>query len=252
VLIQELTRQASLDLLARTHLGRLACAQGAQPYVVPVSFVYDKNSLYIFSTVGQKIEWMRANPLVCVEADEVVSPRQWVSVVVFGRYEELLDMPEWPGARAYAYKVLQQNAVWWEPAFVKMSYHDRQRPLVPVFYRIHVVRIIGHRATPDPVAPPDTRLSMTDSGEIGRLQKLLGQIRGKLKKPGVHRLPVVVTALARRDGMTERGGIDGPAPHHVGPSGPAVTHPLEGPKSPGPRVWQADAARAGEAMSGLL
>lgn len=71
MLIQELTRQASLDLLARTHLGRLACTQGARPYVVPVYFAYHNGYLYSFSTVGQKIEWMRANPLVCVEADEV-------------------------------------------------------------------------------------------------------------------------------------------------------------------------------------
>ena len=76
MLIQELTRQASLDLLARTRFGRLACAQGAQPYVVPFYFVYDNDCLYSFSTIGQKIEWMRANPLVCVEADEVVSPHQ--------------------------------------------------------------------------------------------------------------------------------------------------------------------------------
>src|ERR1700674_1399373 len=93
MLIQELTRQASLDLLARLHLGRLACAQENQPYIVPIYFAYNDGCLYSFSTVGQKIEWMRANPLVCVEADEVVSPQQWVSVVVFGRYEELPDKP---------------------------------------------------------------------------------------------------------------------------------------------------------------
>ena len=73
-LIQELTRQASLDLLARTRLGRLACTQGNQPYIVPLYFAYKDECLYGFSTTGQKIEWMRANPLVCIEADEVVSP----------------------------------------------------------------------------------------------------------------------------------------------------------------------------------
>ena len=88
MLIEELTRQASLDLLAGTRLGRLACARGPQPYVVPFYFAYHHNCLYSFSTVGQKIEWMRANPLVCVEADQVVSPHEWVSVIVFGRYEE--------------------------------------------------------------------------------------------------------------------------------------------------------------------
>lgn len=148
VLIQELTRQASLDLLARTHLGRLACAHGTQPYVVPVYFAYDNESLYSFSTVGQKIEWMRVNPLVCVEADEVISPEQWVSVIVFGRYEELPDTPQWQSARTVAYTVLKRNAVWWEPAYVKTILHGTERPLVPVFYRIHGLRITGHRATP--------------------------------------------------------------------------------------------------------
>lgn len=180
MLIQELTRQASLDLLARMHLGRLACTQGARPYVVPVYFAYDHGYLYGFSTVGQKIEWMRANPLVCVEADEVVSPEQWVSVIVFGRYEELPDTPEWQGARTVAHTVLKRNAVWWEPAYVKTILHGTQRPLVPVFYRIHSLQITGHRATPDPVTPAtNTRLSMTDSGEDGWLQNLLRPIRGR-------------------------------------------------------------------------
>ena len=33
----------------------------------------DNDYLYSFSTVGQKIEWMRANPNVCVETDEVTN-----------------------------------------------------------------------------------------------------------------------------------------------------------------------------------
>ena len=150
VLIEELTRQASLDLLARTRLGRLACAQGAQPYVVPSYFTYDaRNShLYSFSTVGRKIDWMRANPLVCVEVDEVVSAQEWVSVIAFGRYEELPDTPEWRSARTFAYKLLQQHAMWREPASVKTIHPGPARPLLPIFYRIHVVQITGHRATP--------------------------------------------------------------------------------------------------------
>jgi len=183
VLIQELTRQASLDLLARTRFGRLACAQGTQPYVVPFYFVYDNDCLYSFSTVGQKIEWMRANPLVCVEVDEVMSPEQWMSVIVFGRYEELLDTPEYQGARAFPHTLLKRHAVWWEPAYAKTILHGTQRPLVPVVYRIHGLQITGHRAIPDqPVTPPDTRLSMTDSGDDGWLQRLLRQVWGKRKQ----------------------------------------------------------------------
>ncbi len=180
MLIQELTRQASLDLLARTRLGRLACAQGIQPYVVPFYFVYENDCLYSFSTVGQKIEWMRANPMVCVEADEVVSPEEWMSVIVFGRYEELLDTPEYQGERAFAHTLLKGHAAWWEPAYVKTILHGTPRPLVPVVYRIRGLQITGHCAVPDrPVTPPDTRLPLTDSGEDGWLQRLLRKARGK-------------------------------------------------------------------------
>lgn len=179
VLIHELTKQASLDVLARTSLGRLACAQGAQPYAVPFSFTYDDNYLYSFSTVGQKIEWMRANPLVCVETDEVISSQQWVSIVVFGRYEELPDTPTFRWERGHAEYLLQKVAVWWEPGYSKTILHGKQRPLVPVFYRIRVVQISGHRASPEPAALPDTRLSRTDSGENGWLQRMLRQVRGR-------------------------------------------------------------------------
>jgi nitroimidazol reductase NimA-like FMN-containing flavoprotein (pyridoxamine 5'-phosphate oxidase superfamily) len=148
MVINELTREASLEFLARAYLGRLACAQGDQPYVVPINFVYHHTYLYSFSTVGKKIEWMRSNPLVSVEVDEIVSSQQWVSVIGFGRYEELPDTPRWSGERIRAGELLQQKAMWWEPGFAKTILHGIERPLVPVFYRIYIASITGHRATP--------------------------------------------------------------------------------------------------------
>src|SRR5450755_1149288 len=111
MLIQEMTRRASLDLLARTRFCRLACAHEGQPYILPFYFTYNNNSLYGASTIGQKIDWMRRNPLVCVEADEVASPSEWMSVVVFGRYEELPDTHEYQPERAFAYGVLQKQSM---------------------------------------------------------------------------------------------------------------------------------------------
>jgi len=115
---------------------------------VPFYFAYQNNSLYGASTVGQKIDWMRKNPLVCVEVDEVESPQKWISAVVFGRYEELPDTPEYHRERAVAHNVLQKQRMWWEPGYVKTILHGTERPLVPVFYRISIGHITGHRATP--------------------------------------------------------------------------------------------------------
>ncbi len=165
MLIHELTRQASLDVLARTHLGRLACAQGMQPYVVPFHFAYQDYRLYSFSMPGQKIDWMRANPLVCVEADQL-RREQWTTIVVFGRYEELSDTAEMRSERAFALELLQQRAEWWEPGYVKIM-HDGAPPApVPIFYRINVVQITGRRATPAPGAP-DTRRPTAGSANNG-------------------------------------------------------------------------------------
>jgi len=94
MLIREMSREECLRMLAGATLGRLACAQENQPYVVPVYLAYDEVSgcLYGFTTCGQKIEWMRANPLACVEVDEVAANDQWRSLVAIGRYEELPDL----------------------------------------------------------------------------------------------------------------------------------------------------------------
>jgi hypothetical protein len=65
--IVELSRKASLTLLTKLRLARLACAKGLQPYITPIHYAYHDGYFYSFSTVGQKINWMRANPLVCLE-----------------------------------------------------------------------------------------------------------------------------------------------------------------------------------------
>jgi nitroimidazol reductase NimA-like FMN-containing flavoprotein (pyridoxamine 5'-phosphate oxidase superfamily) len=148
--IEELGTATCLELLARLRRGSLACAQGNQPYITPFFFAYHGSFIHSFSTVGQKIEWMRANPLVCIEADEVVSPQEWASVVVFGRYEELPDSPQWRSDRQLVHDLLQRRTIWWEPGYARTTLDDGSvRPLVPVFFRISIEKITGRRACSD-------------------------------------------------------------------------------------------------------
>jgi nitroimidazol reductase NimA-like FMN-containing flavoprotein (pyridoxamine 5'-phosphate oxidase superfamily) len=175
MLIHELTRQESLDVLASTHLGRLACCQRMQPYIVPFHFAYQNDYLYGFSMPGQKIDWMRANPLVCVEADHM-RREQWSTVVVFGRYVELSDTAEMRSERALALELLQQRAMWWEPGSVGITPAGTPPARVPIFYRIDIVQITGRRATAEPGAP-DTRQSTADSAKSGWLHKLVRGVR---------------------------------------------------------------------------
>src|SRR5205085_2831702 len=87
--ITRMQDQECRDTLARLAFGRLGCARENQPYIVPIYFAYEVECLYGFATSGQKIEWMRTNPRVCIQSDEVLGNDNWTSVVVLGRYEEL-------------------------------------------------------------------------------------------------------------------------------------------------------------------
>jgi nitroimidazol reductase NimA-like FMN-containing flavoprotein (pyridoxamine 5'-phosphate oxidase superfamily) len=147
--IHEMSENECRAALKRASFGRLACARDNQPYVIPTYFASEGYHLYGSSTLGQKIEWMRANPRVCVEIDELTSHDEWMSVIVFGRYEELPNTPENQVVRAQALELLQRRAMWWEPAYVSASQRDMPHSTTPISFRIHIDRITGHRATPD-------------------------------------------------------------------------------------------------------
>jgi hypothetical protein len=189
MIIREMSEAECLQVLARARLARLACALENQPYVVPVYLTYDEDSrcLYGFTTPGQKVEWMRANPLVCVEVDRIAAYDQWVSVIAFGRFEELPETTESDGARLKApvrprevaetmsawssdsparrcedegcddereraWCVLKSNPVWSEPGcsvWAARARRNAAEPLTPLYYRIWIDRVTGHEATRD-------------------------------------------------------------------------------------------------------
>jgi uncharacterized protein len=153
MLVHELTAAQCEEVLARTSVGRLACARHDQPYVVPVSFYleHSEKALYSFSAVGQKVDWMRDNPKVCVEVDEIHERLHWTTVVVFGRYEEIGHSEQEHAARRRAYELFQQRSDWWLPGVGKLATGEEHA--TPLIYRIRMDKITGRRATPAKAAP---------------------------------------------------------------------------------------------------
>jgi nitroimidazol reductase NimA-like FMN-containing flavoprotein (pyridoxamine 5'-phosphate oxidase superfamily) len=180
MVIEEMTRDDCLHVLARTRLGRLACARENQPYIVPVYCVYEEPFLYGFTTPGQKVEWMRSNPLVCVELDEVRDSDEWTSIIIFGRYDELPETSEWQQERARAHELLQRHARWWEPGSAYGARRNPQRPLTPVFYRIRIGQISGRRAKPDLVQSARSLQRLAAEERQGRLRRLLRALTTRL------------------------------------------------------------------------
>jgi len=58
-------------LLKDAPVGRLATCRGSEPYVVPVSFVYENGRIIVHgSAKGKKMDNITSNPKVCFEVDE--------------------------------------------------------------------------------------------------------------------------------------------------------------------------------------
>ncbi len=142
MLIRSLGKPECSEVLAGNRLGRLACAQGGRPYVVPIYFAFEDHCLYAFSMPGKKIEWMRANPLVSVLIEERGRGREWKSAVVDGRYEELPERIQ----RERAWALLSEHSNWWEPGALKPVTPPIADQSDHVFFRILIDQLSGREA----------------------------------------------------------------------------------------------------------
>ena len=103
----------SEEIIKKSTVCRLAMVDGRKPYLVPLSFGYEANSLYFHSALkGMKIDILRTNPNVCFEFDipgELIkgeSPCKWSvqyqSIIGFGKAEFL----EKPAEKRDAFRVI--------------------------------------------------------------------------------------------------------------------------------------------------
>ncbi len=140
--IQEMSEQECRAFLGGASFGRLGCALDNQPYVVPIQLAYEGDYLYSFGTQGQKIEWMRANPKVCVQADKIGGEFEWASVIVTGTYEELVE-PRFEQEKAHARKLLDTRDRWWLNAFAERQLKTGDDLISPIFFRIKIASLSG-------------------------------------------------------------------------------------------------------------
>jgi len=144
--IDELGEAECREILSRASVGRLGCSLNDQPYVVPVGIAYEENDIYVFSTLGQKIKWMRTNPKVCVQVDEIRSHSDWASVIANGEYQELPE-PQFQDERDHARKLLQERRHWWLNAMAERRIRLRDEDIKPLFFRIRIRSVTGLRGS---------------------------------------------------------------------------------------------------------
>jgi nitroimidazol reductase NimA-like FMN-containing flavoprotein (pyridoxamine 5'-phosphate oxidase superfamily) len=158
--VKEMTRLDCIALLKTQRLGHLGCVREHRPYVVPIHFAFGGDSIFSFSLPGRKVEWMQANPHVCLQVDDVGGMNGWRSVVVDGLFEELPKGPDLDGSiagvermtasvdsdRKFAWSLLARHANWWEPGALKPG----EAATVSgshLFYQIRIEAISGRQAS---------------------------------------------------------------------------------------------------------
>lgn len=149
MIVREMTAQENTAVVSAGRLARLACASEGQPYVVPIHYAFADRHLYSFSMPGQKVEWMRSNPKVCVQIDDLSSSRRWKSVVIYGVFEELPDRIGTKVHRDHAWSLLEKHANWWEPGGLKPVLPPVANASSHLFYRIRIESMTGRQAMDD-------------------------------------------------------------------------------------------------------
>lgn len=94
MMLGELTPERINTILSSQVIGRLACSDGKQPYITPVTYAFDGDYIYGQTNEGMKLKILRKNPFVCFEVDMMTDMRNWQSVIVYGKFEELKGKEE--------------------------------------------------------------------------------------------------------------------------------------------------------------
>lgn len=139
--IEEMYDDEIRETLKRLNYGHLACCKDNLPYVVPVHYAYDGEHIFIYTTEGKKAEMLRANPELCLQAEDVIDNDNWVSVIAFGQAEQLIDGEERSAAVDLILKINPRLtpavSIRWMDSWVREN--------VEVIYRVRPRKMTGRR-----------------------------------------------------------------------------------------------------------
>jgi nitroimidazol reductase NimA-like FMN-containing flavoprotein (pyridoxamine 5'-phosphate oxidase superfamily) len=141
--IEDMPREEMEALLLRVGYGHLGCTRDDHPYVVPMHYSYDGESLYFFTTEGTKTEFIAANHEVCFQVEEVADPSHWRSVMVIGEARRITK----PDEVERAMQVITEGNPTLTPALNKTDIGAWHRLSNIVIYRVLPQAIYGRKTT---------------------------------------------------------------------------------------------------------
>lgn len=139
-MIGYLSKEDAKAFLLKHSFGHIGCNDGFNTYVFPSNYIFDGKHIYCHSLSGSKIDVMRDNSRVCLQAENIIDPFHWKSVMVLGHFEELKEERD----RLYAVKLFDRQMLSIKVSKTLMEHGMTSlKNSTPVFYRISVEEITG-------------------------------------------------------------------------------------------------------------
>jgi nitroimidazol reductase NimA-like FMN-containing flavoprotein (pyridoxamine 5'-phosphate oxidase superfamily) len=134
---REMDERETRALIAAGKVGHLGCVVHGEPYVVPINYLFEGQSVYGHSMMGRKIRALRTHPRACLQVEDLEGDFHWRSAIVFGEFEEIHQEPE----RARVMRKLLERFPLLTP--VESVAARNKEMLEVVVFRIRVNRMTG-------------------------------------------------------------------------------------------------------------
>lgn len=144
--IVDLGNEKIEELLREVNFGHLGLSSKDRPYVVPIHFAYSKPNVLFFTTEGLKTDIIDANPMVCLQVEDIDDRENWRSVIISGKAERITDESE----KSQAMEIIKSVNPRLAPAWSVRWLDGWVRSNVEVIYRIVPEFTTGRRTRSKP------------------------------------------------------------------------------------------------------
>ncbi|MUP45962.1 flavin mononucleotide-binding protein [Gramella sp. BOM4] len=145
--MKKLPKDECLFLLKNNYLGHLAYLNRGIPETLPITYFFDEGtrSIISYSGEGVKIKMMREKPQVSFQVEEIQNLKEWKSVLIYGRFEELEAIDAKNKLHQFSEGV---KSILQKKENINLDYLNEfsskvVTPANPIVYRINIVEIKG-------------------------------------------------------------------------------------------------------------
>ena len=145
----DLSKSQSISILINNYFGNLGVISQNMPYVIPITYYFDKEdgTIISYTADGLKLSAMRKNKQVSLAVQEITSVNNWQSVLIHGTFEELtgIDAKQKLHVFSEGVKKLIFEKEQKETEFISEFSNKSYQKGIPTVFKINITEITGKR-----------------------------------------------------------------------------------------------------------